>query len=250
MDIRAYKQMSEVEEFHWWHAGKRLIIGNLLKKFLNKKIVKALDIGCGTGFNLVWLQQFSTDVCGLEFSDEAIKFAKRRSPSLSIFKSRFPEDNISDKFDLITMLDVLEHIDNEKDSIKKLNDLTKKDGLVVITIPAFNFLWSEHDSLLQHKRRYTIGKLKQIFKNSGLKIEFISYYNAILFLPILIYRLFKNLFNIKFGLADDFMPNKYLNKILGFIFYLESLALNFIKLPCGVSIICVLKKEEKHRSEE
>jgi len=243
MEKEAYKKMFEDEGGHWWFRGRREIVANLIDKFRLRKPGKILDIGSGTGYNLLWLSRYSSDIRGLEPSEEAIEFSNSRQ-KFNIIKGVFPIDAPKDKFDLITMFDVLEHVDNDVEGLKKISELLAPGGIAVLTVPAFDYLWSEHDEILHHKRRYSIKQLKKIITDiDGLEMLKISYFNLFLFLPAFAVRLIKKIFNLKTGKADDFHGGKIINFLLSAIFSAEKYLLRITDLPFGLSIVAVLKKK-------
>ncbi len=182
-------------------------------------------------------------VHGMDMSEEAIHFSRQIFDG-EIKKGSLPDDipYPDNKFDVILALDVLEHIEEDQRSIEAIKNLLVKDGIVLITVPAFMFLWSSHDILNHHKRRYTLKELENKLKSAGFKIERISYFNSILFLPILLYRVFGRLMN-KVRSFDAKMPSPALNHILAGIFQLETFILRFLNLPFGVSIIAIARKK-------
>ena len=140
------------------------------------------------------------------------------------------------------MLDVLEHIDDDEKSLNVLKGYANNNGKLLITVPAYQFLWSTHDEIHHHKRRYTAKYLNEIITNNGWKLEYISYFNSFLFPLAIIDRIRK----IIFPLPDDNklkIPNKIVNYIFEKIFCLESNFIGRLSFPFGLSIIAVAKKE-------
>jgi SAM-dependent methyltransferase len=243
MEDKAYKTMAENERKHWWFCGRRIILASVLKKIIKDRVQRALDIGSGTGGTTCDLLKFSKEVYGLEPSIEAIAYTQANYPELNIIQGFFPEKIPAGQFDLITILDVLEHIKDDRSAIEALSNLLSPSGVAVITVPAFPFLWSSHDEHLHHFRRYTISKLKKlIIENKSLSIQYINYYNSILFFIIVLVRLFHKVSGIKREGDDEKIPGKMLNCVLKKIFSFERLWLPNRSLPFGVSIICVIKK--------
>ena len=165
----------------------------------------------------------------------------------SIFKYSSKKFNIltklnNNKYDLILLADVLEHIKKDKDQIKKLSKSLKKEGKIFITVPAFNCLFTKKDIVLGHYRRYNISQLKKIFKN--FKINKLSYFNFFLFLPISISLILLKFLKTDFIDSVEKKPNIVLNKILYLIFNLESNLINIFNFPIGVSILGVFQKND------
>jgi len=243
MEKKLFKEIDDIELNHWWFKGRRKIIGGILKSFVRSKKDSALDIGFGTGSNANLLKEHSLRVFGLDPAYEAIEFSKKRNPGTTVFHGSFPEYNFGRKYDLVTLFDVLEHIKDDAGAVKQLEKLMNKNGVALITVPALTSLWTEHDVLLHHYRRYTKEGLKNLISNNtGLTIEKISYFNSFLFFPIFIFRSLRRVFNLGEGSSDFFTVPAVFNKLFYGIFSLESHLLKFLNLPVGVSLVCVVKK--------
>lgn len=241
MEKQAYCELFEIEKEHWWFRGRRAIIFDMISREIPEKVSSALDIGCGTGFNNVLLKEKVEHVTGLEMSDEVIQFTKERAPDITIIKGVFPNVPQHGMFDLITLFDVLEHLDNDAFALKKIHSLLA-GGRVIITVPAFSVLWSEHDEMFHHKRRYTVRDLKHKLETAGFDVQRISYFNTLLFLPVLLVRVVKKIFGLRTGASDFSLTSSWGNSVLAFLFGFERYFLRFIDFPFGVSIVAVAKK--------
>lgn len=244
MDESLYLEMSKIEDSHWWFAARRLIIYHIIKHYLNlPKNASILDAGCGTGGNLNLLRNFGK-VTGMEMDNKALRLAKEKS-MIPVMQGRIPNDIpfVDKSFDLIVLLDVLEHIDNDRHAIQKLARLLRPDGFFLITVPAFSFLWSKHDEKHHHKRRYRAYELAEKIKQSGLELNYISYYNFFLFPFIASLRILKSKLHLDEKLDDLRMPEKFLNQAFKTIFSAERFLLGSLKLPYGVSVIAVASKK-------
>ena len=246
MEKFAYAEVFKNEENHWWFIGTRNIIFTQIDKYIGKtNNLKILDIGCGTGIVIKRMEKYGK-VVGIDMSDESLGFCKVRGIK-SVIKAdatNLPFDD--NTFDLITALDVIEHIKNEDLVISEISRVLKNNGKVIATVPAFNFLWSDHDIVSHHFRRYSIGNIKHRFLKNNFTILKASYYNLILFPFIVIIRLLKKLFKklIKYNKKEtdiSYLPRP-INQILIFILNMEAIILKKINLPFGVSIILVLQK--------
>lgn len=243
MDSSLYRQFYQLEKTHWWFRGRRNIIASLLSSCMTHKAETALDIGCGTGFNAALLQHFAGKITGVESSDEAIAFAEKAGISFPVIKGEFPTVAIQDTYDLVSLLDVLEHIDDDRKAVREIERLLKPGGIAVITVPAFSFLWSEHDTLAHHKRRYTRRTLMSLLAaETHLAVEKTSYYNFFLFLPIVTFRFMRRIAGLKKGESDVFPVPHALNEILYRIFSWERMLIPHIRLPFGISLICIVRK--------
>ena len=246
MEEFALKEIFKNEESHWWFVGTRNIVFSQIDRYFNKnKGLKILDVGCGTGIVIKRLEKYG-DTFGIDISNKAIEFCKKRNIK-NILKAnaiKIPFSN--DNFNLVVSLDVLEHIKHDNNSISEIYRVLKKDGIALLTVPAFNFLWSNHDEALHHFRRYSIKEIK----NKILKYDFdlikISYYNFFFFLPILIFRILKKIYNKKGKekkrKTDVINTPRIVNKLFTFILNVEAKILNKLNLPFGVSILVIIKK--------
>ncbi|QQG42859.1 MAG: class I SAM-dependent methyltransferase [Candidatus Giovannonibacteria bacterium] len=243
MERAQYIELYNTEKDHWWFRGRRKIISECLRLFCAQKVERALDIGCGTGFNAALLGNFSKNIFGLDFSDVAADLAKKLNPDFTLIKGEFPKIHLHEQYNIVTLLDVLEHIENDGAALKQIEELLAPGGLALITVPAFDFLWTEHDKLLHHKRRYTKTGLRDMIRsNTNLAINKLSYFNFFMFAPIFGFRALRKILNLNEGESDFFMLPKPLNYALEKIFSLEARALRLINFPFGVSVICVLQK--------
>jgi len=245
MRTELFLEMKNLEKDHWWFRARREIISDFLIRYIGKKnkVAQALDIGCGTGFNMKVLLNYAEVVDGLDESEWVIDFNKKDNPNFKIFKSKFPDFNQESQYQLITLFDVLEHIENDIMAIKQIEKMLKPGGKVLFTVPSFTFLWSKHDILFGHYRRYCKKELKKIImNNTNLEIMKISHFNTFLFPIVVFFRIIKKIFKLKGDNSDFFYLPNWLNNLLAKIFGAEKSFLRFINFPFGVSIICVLKK--------
>ncbi len=163
-----YQDLFELEDSHWWHIAKRNMCVALIDRYIKFRNLKILEIGCGTGRNIQELVQFG-NVWGIDSSAHAISFCRKRglkNVSLGISEKI---NHMDRKFDLVTMLDVLEHTEDTK-TVKEVKRVLKSRGYFLITVPAFMWLWSKWDEVLHHKRRYTKASLSNILKGNGFEI--------------------------------------------------------------------------------
>jgi len=241
MNKEIYTQMSLLEDKHWWFVGRRKIIESILDKFYKKPASnKILEIGCGTGGNLALLSKYGT-LTAIELYDEAIEIAAKKN-ICPIHKGSLPDNlQLVDKFDLICMLDVLEHIEDDSGALNNLASQLNSNGMLLITVPAYMFLWSTHDEIAHHQRRYTQKELEGIIVKGGLKIKYSTYFNTLLFPIIYSVRLAGKLIN-KHQASYVNMPSPRVNQVLQYIFQLEKLILKLIALPFGVSILVIAEK--------
>lgn len=245
MQATEYDKMYQIEEDNWWYVGRRellLEIVNQIKAKSEFKTLKILDVGCGTGLNLNYLERYG-NVVGLDFSGEALEFAKLRG---RIPLVRASADNLPIKNESINMLcafDTLEHIDDDKAALREFYRVLNGDGYLILTVPAFRSLWSAHDIAVHHKRRYSKDELIESLLSSGFKIQRISYWNFLLFPLIYLVRLFRR--NRVAKPSTDLRSTPFfINYILILILKFEALLLKGCQPPFGVSIVSVCKKAD------
>ena len=241
--------MHDIEQSYWWFVGKQYLVKTVLKRLSIKSVKKApiLDIGCGTGIILKILERFGP-AYGVELSWEAIRFLRRRDLNLiarSDANQCLPFKN--DTFSTIICLDVLEHLENDFKLLKEMFRVCKPGGHVVVTVPAFEILWSPHDVALHHKRRYTKRNMLRMICQLNWKVVKCSYYNTIFFLPILAIRKLKTFLSDNKQVRSDFflkLPG-WLNRALSSLFISEIYCLRHLNMPFGVSLLLILHKPDR-----
>ncbi|HEX7530131.1 MAG TPA: class I SAM-dependent methyltransferase [Pyrinomonadaceae bacterium] len=243
MQQHTYSIMYEVEGKHWWFAGRRRIIAAFVEKVcrdIGKLRPRILDVGCGTGANLQMLSQFGAAE-GVDVSSEALDFCRARG--LAEVKQGAAESlPFADaSFDLVTGLDVVEHLDDDIAGLSEMRRVLRPDGRAVLFVPAFMFLWGVQDDISNHRRRYTLPELKQKLRDAGLTVERASYANITFFVPILVGRVLMRLTGLR-PASENNITIGALNGLLGRIFGAESWWLRRMNFPFGVSIICVARK--------
>ena len=241
MEAAAYQSLRDLQDRHWWFVGRRRIAASLIKRFVALPAqARVLEAGCGYGGNLAMLGKLG-EVHAFEFDDTARVHAAVLS-GRAIGYGKLPDDIgfESDRFDLIALLDVLEHIDDDVNSLKALGNRLTPGGCLLLTVPAVPWLWSDHDVLHQHKRRYTKALLRQRLREAGLEPVRIGYFNSLLFPLALIQRLVSRLSGG--GTSDHAVPPEPVNAMLTWIFTLERNMVGRISFPIGLSLFAVARK--------
>lgn len=245
MEPGIYEQMRAVEDSHWWFVARRSIIETVIASLQLTPNARILDVGSGTGGNLAMLSRFGS-VTGIEADEMALSLCASRKAA-TVLKGSLPSGlpDFTQKFDLIIMLDVLEHIDDDLASLKSLERLLSPNGVIIITVPAFPFLWSDHDVQHHHKRRYKCSTLAKLFKKSGLGIQHLTYFNTWLFPFIAVVRLIRKFYPSRVTGQDIQVPPLLVNRLLGMLFRSEKRLVTHLKLPFGTSILAIAMKNNE-----
>jgi SAM-dependent methyltransferase len=246
MQAHTYAIMREVEDQHWWFVGRRRIIASWVERVcreIGKRRPRILDVGCGTGANLQMLAEFGV-VEGVDVSAEALDFCRARglgSVRQGAAESLPYEDA---QFDLVTGLDVVEHLDDDVAGLREMFRVLRPGGRALLFVPAFMFLWGVQDDISHHRRRYTLAELKEKLSAAGLTVERVSYANITFFAPILFGRVLMRLTGLR-PASENNINIGALNGLLGGILGAESWWLRKMSFPFGVSAICVARRPDQ-----
>lgn len=245
MEKQFEKVYHNVEIEHWWFKSRRNFILNLLKHVPRNS--KVLDIGCSSGVFLKELEQkgFNIDnLYGIDISEEAIQNCKKNG-----IKNAFVMDGqnitLHEKFDIIIASDCLEHLQNDSQAIKNWKSLLHLNGRMYVFVPAFMSLWSYHDTVNMHYRRYTKAELLSKMKQEKLTIHSDGYWNVFLFLPVFLFRKGSALLNKnKSGESDISIGNSWVNHGLYWLLLAENKLLSVLRFPFGVSTYCIAARDD------
>jgi SAM-dependent methyltransferase len=237
------KKYHDVETHHWWFKSRRNYLLELLKD--KPKDSKILDIGCSSGIFLKDLEMLGfnpENLYGIDISEKAIANCKANG-----IKNCFVMDaqniTLNETFDLIIASDCLEHLQDDGKALKNWKSLLKIGGKMYVFVPAFMSLWSYHDEVNMHYRRYTNAELKSKLTTENLEIEKSSYWNFFLFLPVYTFRkLTAILQKNKTGESDISIGNAFVNSVLLQLIIFENKLLKRIIFPFGVSTFCIAKR--------
>ena len=245
MQPHTYAIMREVEDKHWWFVGRRRIIASWAEKIcceIGQRQPRILDVGCGTGANLQMLAEFGAAE-GVDVSAEALDFCRARGLGRvrqGAAESLPYEDA---QFDLVTGLDVVEHLDDDVAGLREMFRVLRPGGRALLFVPAFMFLWGVQDDVSHHRRRYTLTELKEKLRAAGLTVERASYANITFFAPILFGRFVMRVSGLR-PASENNINIGALNGLLGRMLGAESWWLRKMSFPFGVSAICVARRED------
>ena len=240
METVAYDSLKNLQEKHWWFEGRREIVSSLIKKFAcQKNDLRILEAGCGYGGNLSMLGRWGT-VDGFEYDAGAREFAGSllgrpvaygHLPSAPGFGGR--------QFDVIAMLDVLEHIEDDIGSLAALRSMIAEDGFILITVPAFPWLWSQHDEIHHHKRRYTKATLDSALISAGFTPVKTSYFNTLLFPLAMAQRIAQRILKRKSSISG--LPPPAVNRTFAGVFGFERHLVGKFSMPFGLSLVTIAR---------
>lgn len=240
MERVIYERLRELESTHWWFTVRRRLIGQVLRDCKLPANARILEAGCGTGGNIALLRRFGT-VRAME-PDEASRSYVQETHGLAVDPGLLPDGlpYAPASFDLVCAFDVIEHVDDDRASVRKLGELLAEKGVLVLMVPAYQWMWSHHDELHHHKRRYTRREFVRVLEEAGLRVTRATYFNTVL-LPLAVgVRMTKRVFGLK-G-EDDRMPPPWLNRLLAGLFAAELPTLRRGALPFGLSILVTAER--------
>src|SRR5687768_2302408 len=245
MQSHHYPILYQVEESHWWYVGRRRIIQSLVERIcrtLNTANPRILDVGCGTGANLKMLAAYGR-IEGVDISEQAVDFCRERgldSVKLGAIEE-LPYE--SGSFDLVTALDVVEHLDDDVAGLREVRRVLRPDGRVLVFVPAFMFLWGVQDDVSNHRRRYTLPRLLSAVEEAGFSIEWSSYANISFFMPVLVVRSVMRWLGLR--AATEYGINiSLMNGPFSWLFAAERFVFEGGRLPFGVSAVCIARRVE------
>ena len=241
MDRAVFDRMAELDQQHWWFTARRRILAEVIRRIVRPPTAaRILELGCGTGHNLDMLGAFGT-VEASELDDHARELAAKRLgraieaaalPDLL----RFPADS----YDMIALLDVLEHVVDDKGSLAAIFTRLKPGGALLLTVPANPWMWSAHDVAHHHHRRYRKTDLAALARAAGYEIDLLSPFNTMLFPLIAGVRMLNKVRG--HDSADDALPAKPVNSVLDRLFGFEAGLIGRLPFPFGVSLVAVLRR--------
>lgn len=252
MNSDEYERMYRLEDTYWWFVARRRLIAALLRDLMPPGPIDMLDIGCGTGAMLDELRTYGR-VVGADFSEEALAFCRQRGARSGLEYELVRADAralpfAANSFDVVTAMDIIEHIDRDKDALREIWRVLRPGGHLLATVPAYQSLWSDHDVALHHHRRYTGPQFRDLVQRSGFDIERLSYTVSSLLPAVWVFRQVNRLLHFRrrggAPKADLVSVPPKVNHALVNLLEMET---NFVRkrsLPFGVTVLVVAKKPE------
>jgi SAM-dependent methyltransferase len=246
MHEHEYDAMYGLEDSYWWYVARRLLIVELLREEIKQRAgARILDVGCGTGANLGAFESLG-QAMGIDASIEALHLCQSRAMN-AVAQSAIEELPFFPRtFDVVTALDVLEHTDDDLRALGEIHRVCRSGGLLLATVPAYGFLWSEHDEALKHRRRYTAHELRNKLTITGFEVVRTSYFISTLFFPILALRIWQGLRKSSTHPRTSVvvLPG-WINAALIGLLGLERWLFQRMNLPFGVSIVALARPIRK-----
>lgn len=241
MDRIVYDRMAAHDSTHWWYRARRDILADYVTRYADlPKDARVLEIGCGTGHNLPMLAGFG-EVDAIEIDDAAREIASQRLGK-PVGTAPLPELAGVERgaYDMVAVLDVIEHIDDDVAALKAMAEALKPGGKILIAVPAHQWMWSAHDVVNHHKRRYSKASLDRAIRAAGLRHDGLKWFNSLLFPAAVAARVAGRLTGKDD--SDDSPPAKPLNALFETIFRLERHLVGRVPLTPGLSIITLASK--------
>jgi len=241
MERAVFDRMAELDQDHWWFIARRRILAEVIERVAKPpKKARVLEVGCGTGHNLPMLGRFGKlEACELDDCARALaskrlgrEIKSARLPDLSMFER--------DSYDLVALLDVLEHVPDDVASLKAILRRLKPGGALVLTVPANPWMWSAHDVAHHHFRRYSKRELARVIGEAGFEVQLLSFFNTLLFPLVAAARVLGKV--MRKDSADDSLPSAPVNALLEKVFGLETGMVGRVPMPFGVSLVAVLRR--------
>lgn len=247
MDESLYDEMFRLESRHWWFVARRRIILSLLAKhFQPNGSRRVCDIGCGCGMMLLDLRNAGYEPIGIDTSEKALEYCHARG--VQALQGQLPEHlNLKpESIDAVLMLDVLEHLDDDQTALVSAARLVKPGGLLIATVPAYQWLWTERDQFHHHKRRYSAKGWRQLLGSAeGFQPLTVSHFNSMLIPPMLLARLISKVIRAK-SAGDLWVPPLGINSALARTFAFERhLLRGQLTLPFGLSLLAIMRKVQQ-----
>lgn len=235
-------QTHRAENRHWWYRGRRSVLERVIAQLRLPARARILDAGCGSGRNMVELARHGT-VTGVELSETSVALARERNIGEVIEGSVLEMPFAADSFDLAASLDVIEHLQDDLSALRELRRVVAPGGALLVTVPAYQWLWSGHDEVNNHHRRYTRRSLLRVAQQAGWAPVRTTYFNSLL-LPVAIPLRVLDRFSSKTteSSLDLWVPPRPLNWLLERPLALEAALIGRRgRIPAGLSLLAVFR---------
>jgi SAM-dependent methyltransferase len=242
MDRDYELQTHQAEDRHWWYRGRRTVLHGVLTALEVPDGARILDAGCGSGRNMVELARYGA-VTGIELSDTSVELARARHSGEVIAGSVLEMPFADGSFELAVSLDVIEHLEDDLGALRELRRTVVPGGALLVTVPAYQWLWSGHDEINHHHRRYTRRSLQRVAEQAGWRQVRTTYFNSLL-LPVAILLRVLERVNTKTteSSLDLWVPPAPVNWLLERPLALEAAMIKHGgRIPAGLSLLAVFR---------
>lgn len=250
-DASAFEFLFQMEQKHFWHVGRKEIILDVLRRNVPSLArCRMLEVGCGNGSVLTYLKQNGVNIEGGDIFLEGLRFCQQRAGSGGLYQIDILSLPFRNEFDIIGIFDVLEHIDNDGKALIEISQALKPGGKLLLTVPAYKFLWSYFDVHSHHKRRYSKGELVTKLERNGFIIKKTSFFMFFLFPLLAAIRLISNMFQGGKNAEDvrpslEFRTVPVVNEVFLGLLKLERLLIRYLSLPFGSSLLVLAEKTDE-----
>jgi 2-polyprenyl-3-methyl-5-hydroxy-6-metoxy-1,4-benzoquinol methylase len=241
----AYQTYEKYERTYWWYVGRRTIILDWVFRMVQPP-AHILDYGCGSGLISRGIQDHGYLIDAADNSPIALEMCLKNGVKKIINTAE--QDLPQNQYELILLLDVLEHIENDSGFLKTICSSLKPNGFILMTVPAFSWLWSGEDYVSHHVRRYTLDTLRTAAIRSGIQIQHLTFFNMLLFIPVAATIFWKNIFDTRSRTATMISDiPRLLNSFCTALFSFEKILLRYVGLPIGTSLLLIGRQAETGR---
>ena len=237
-----YTVEAEVQQTHWWFAGRRRLLDRRLRELGPQQTWRILEVGAGTGANLQVLRALGVkQVVACDLSVDALQYSAQSAPVTLARADAARLPFRSGSFDLLLAADVIEHLDDDAAALREFVRVLKPGGYLVLTVPAFPSLWGPQDHVAHHRRRYMRAALLSLLGQAGLRVHTCFYFNYLLFLPIWAAR--KALLAARVHIrSENEINTAWMNNVLKRVFFFDVDTAPRIRAPFGVSLYTVANR--------
>ncbi|NSW56318.1 MAG: class I SAM-dependent methyltransferase [Armatimonadetes bacterium] len=243
-------RMYEAEDHYWWFVGRRRLIRALVDRYA-PGARRILDVGCGTGGTLDALAGLG-DLAGADLSEDALGFCRSRGHKdlARCLAEALPfRDGAAD---VVLGCDLLEHMENDAAGLAEMVRVARPGGVIIITVPAYQWLWSEHDEAISHLRRYSASDIRRIVEANGAHLVKLTYAVSLVFPIVVVFRILSRLRLRPMGKPHTQLMSlpPWANRILIWLHDLETWWVTRAGFPCGTTVVVVLRAPDESEAEQ